>query len=69
MSERRTGVSAAARCQAQLMRLVTYVGSVSGQARDPHEWFLFDSLGPPYLTPPRPTSGSGPRGSSEGGCF
>jgi hypothetical protein len=60
MSERRIGVSAVARCQARLMQLVTYVGSVSGRARDPLEWFPLGSPAPPpppYPTPPRMASG------------
>jgi hypothetical protein len=46
MSGRRTDTLAVAQCQVQLMRLVTYGGSVSGRARDPLEWIPFGSPAP-----------------------
>jgi hypothetical protein len=46
MSGRQTGASIVARCQAQLMRSITYDGSVLYEARDPHEWFPFCTPGP-----------------------
>jgi hypothetical protein len=47
MSGRQTGASVVAQRQAQLMRPVIYDGSVSGQARDPLEWFSFGM--PPHV--------------------
>jgi hypothetical protein len=46
MSGKRIGASAVARCQAQLIRSVTYNGSVSDQTLDPLEWFPFGAPGP-----------------------
>ena len=46
MSGRRTDTLAVAQCQVQLMRLVTYGGSVSRRARDPLEWIPFGSPAP-----------------------
>jgi hypothetical protein len=68
MSWRRTGASAVAQRQAQLMWPITYDNSVSGQARDPLEWFHFGTLdllsGSTTLGP-----GLGPAGSFGGGCL
>jgi hypothetical protein len=50
MSGRQVGASTVACHQAELMRLVTYNGLVSNQARDKLEWFSFGA--------PSPLSGS-----------
>jgi hypothetical protein len=44
MSGKQTGTHVVAQCQAWLMRLGIYDGSVWGQARDPFEWFPSDTL-------------------------
>jgi hypothetical protein len=64
MSGRQDSVSTMARRQAQLMRPVAYDESVSNRARDPLEWFPFDSPNPPpHLVSPCPTPGWELRGS------
>jgi hypothetical protein len=69
MSGRWTNTSTMAQCQAWLMPSVTYGGSVSGQAKDPLEWFLFGSPDHPCLVSPRPTPDSVSWGSSGGRRF
>jgi hypothetical protein len=68
MSGKRIGARAVARCQAWLPRPVIYDGLVWGWARDPLEWFRSDTPSPCEV-PARPTSGSVPRGLTEGGLF
>jgi hypothetical protein len=69
MSGKRTGAHAVTRCEAWLMRPGIYDRPVWGQTRDPLDWFLSDMLGLSCQVPPRPTSGSVPRGSTGGGFF
>jgi hypothetical protein len=63
MCGRRTDAPAVAQRQIQLMRPITYDGSVSGRARDPLEWIPFDSAGP-LSSSITPDPGSVPRGST-----
>jgi hypothetical protein len=53
MSGRQTDASIVVLRQTQLMRSVIYNGSVSGQSRDPLDWFPFDTpaLMSGYATP------------------
>lgn len=47
MSGWQTDASDVARYQVHLMQTVIYDRSVSGQVKDPLEWFPFSMLGPP----------------------
>jgi hypothetical protein len=68
MSGRRNNSPIVVRCQAQLIRSVTYGGSVLGQTRNPLEWLPLGSPDPPSdYTSSDP--GLGPSGLSGGGPF